>query len=637
MLSRMHLEENVELKRRTAAPRDSTPSTTPGTSPQRTPPLHPQADPSWVADVVGQHGTPVCAEGAAVADAAALLLSSNRTAAVVLSVHAEPIAIFSEGDVLGAYLAETPWPQTVGEWLRRSHDSAPLAPRAIAGNAPLREAASLLLARSSSLGGGARQELVVEGAGGSCGAILSALDLARAACGCPDLAQDSEVPSAATTSALPMHVRGTLPAVSPQCTVKQLLRAAATARQGAVLVADTRGVHALVTPRDLVRAYVRQVPTHDTVQELLAALDIKLERRLIDSSTPAWRAAAVMAEVGSHHLLVTRPERTEVLGAVSALDLACTALGVPLAPSPQTPAGPPTVADAIGRRESPTCPGSNTLSDACDDLIYTGRSAAVVVGEDGEVLGLLTENDLLRAYASGAFWNTHTDVWLRNEMARCPASTLKHLMVEPTASLAEAAALMARQSHGEAACHHLLVKVEGHCTALSSLDVARLLCVFDPEHIVAAGVAVGTAMKPRGALPEIAPGCTLIKAFDVLATSHQNCALVVGLGGAVRGIITPRDVLRAFADHLPGTSSVDGWLRAVGSSLELRTITRDARLADAAAVMAVVGVHHLLVVEAGAEEPVGVVSSLDIAHALASGRQAGTVVRNWHVAGHTPV
>eukprot|EP00933_Yihiella_yeosuensis_P042985 TRINITY_DN37668_c0_g1_i2.p1 TRINITY_DN37668_c0_g1~~TRINITY_DN37668_c0_g1_i2.p1 ORF type:complete len:824 (+),score=178.53 TRINITY_DN37668_c0_g1_i2:111-2474(+) len=230
------------------------------------------------------------------------------------------------------------------------------------------------------------------------------------------------------------------------------------------------------------------------------------------------------------------------------------------------------------------------------------------------------------------------------------------------------------------ACHHLLVRtpeVEVSTTSegegqhqrfrlLSALDIARGMI-----HAAAAGVAagdesarasytaaalsVGQAMKPRAIVPACAVNESLYDAFSTLQDSQQNCALVVGpssvgddeaqepaldvdldeaeegeieaaegerkeeflLTGSVCGIITGADVLRAFSEKQSGkAATVGGWVRGLHVNCSDRTIAANARLAEAAAAMALIGIHHLLVVEPGTPDVIGVISALDIVSAI---------------------
>lgn len=87
---------------------------------------------------------------------------------------------------------------------------------------------------------------------------------------------------------------------------------------------------------------------------------------------------------------------------------------------------------------------------------------------------------------------------------------------------------------------------------------------------------------------------------------------VVGLGDAtdgdtcVWGLVTDRDVVAAAAtDHVHAMSGPS-------TASELATISPRETVRRAAEVMTERGVSHLLVVEPGAERPLGVISTLDV-------------------------
>mmetsp|Transcript_8893 Transcript_8893/g.17834 ORF Transcript_8893/g.17834 Transcript_8893/m.17834 type:complete len:131 (-) Transcript_8893:297-689(-) len=124
-------------------------------------------------------------------------------------------------------------------------------------------------------------------------------------------------------------------------------------------------------------------------------------------------------------------------------------------------------------------------------------------------------------------------------------------------------------------------------------------------------------MKARGALPSVDGAATLGQAFRMLLASKQNCVLVADEkqpGPGVVDVITPRDVLRAFAWQAPRDVVARSWLRQTQRSLWPRVVREDASLVEAAATMVAHGVHHLVVVPPASSEVVlGVISSSDLA------------------------
>jgi len=307
-------------------------------------------------------------------------------------------------------------------------------------------------------------------------------------------------------------------------------------------------------------------------------------------------------------------------------------LGAPAAPCPgrPLPAVPAaSVGCIVGQHGTVKCPGATPLTEVADLLIASDRSAAAIVDEEGNLLGAITENDVVQAYAEGSEFNymVTAAVWLRGGRARCPGALADEAIVTTATPLTEAAGRMRSRALGEGACRHLLVQDEYGALrgVLSSLDLARALCgsgagMEEVDRRVGA-TTVAEVMKPRAALPSCASTGTMEQALKVMLHSHQNCVLVVdmGTGGShMLGVVTPRDALRAFAEHIRLDVSVGHWLRGVRSALAPRMVLPGSWVADAARIMADSSVHHLLVVQPGSEEVVGVISSSDIAHAMGS-------------------
>uniref|UniRef100_A0A7S1MNN4 CBS domain-containing protein n=1 Tax=Alexandrium catenella TaxID=2925 RepID=A0A7S1MNN4_ALECA len=275
---------------------------------------------------------------------------------------------------------------------------------------------------------------------------------------------------------------------------------------------------------------------------------------------------------------------------------------------------PPVVGDVVGQRGTVVCLSRASLSDAVDLLVVHDRTAAGVVDDEGTLQGVLTENDMVLAYGGGLGAATAVRSWLRSGFARMPRAEVPELSVRPSTTLLEAAARMRSHADGETACHHLVVlDEEGRFHGvLSSLDLARAICALQTLR----GARVSEVMKPRRDSLWCGPGETLADALRKMAAAHQNCALVGGEGEVV-GLVTPRDALRAFGDHVPLETQLGSWLRGLRSDWRGRQIGADAQVAEAAGAMAAGSVHHLVAVSAEGEV-VGVVSTLDLARAIAA-------------------
>jgi len=275
----------------------------------------------------------------------------------------------------------------------------------------------------------------------------------------------------------------------------------------------------------------------------------------------------------------------------------------------------PTVGDVASR--AVLIYGGSSLSDVVDSIVYAGHSAGLYIGAGGVAKGILTENDILVAYSDKVHPQNDASIWLKSGKARGPGFLLPMLTVEASMPLIDAATKLAAQRLTHFSCHHLVVEggSSGNHQILSALDIMMALCSGDlgPD---AAGkdATVASVMKSRGSVPEVCGSEPIKVAFDYLLSSEQNCALAVDAGsGFVYGVITPRDALRAYGEHIPEGTTVASWLRGVGASLEPRRMTATAPLVEAVQVMVANKLHHLLVVAPSAgNNVVGVISCLDI-------------------------
>ncbi|CAE8711419.1 unnamed protein product, partial [Polarella glacialis] len=220
---------------------------------------------------------------------------------------------------------------------------------------------------------------------------------------------------------------------------------------------------------------------------------------------------------------------------------------------------------------------------------------------------------------------------------------------------------------------------EQNLRVLSALDVARGMldaaALAEPAggesgraSAVTAALKVSQVMKSRAIVPTCQLSDNLTDAFRMLLDKRQNCAVVVSGGSCmelesntehpqnrvtaasaataekqakgsqeesviddlspVYGIITTADALRAFLEYHTGVrSNLASWIRGIQASpgeAPKRSIPGDASLAAAAQAMATAGVHHLLVLEPRSSAVIGVVSALDVVHAVSSCYMTGT-------------
>jgi CBS domain-containing protein len=267
------------------------------------------------------------------------------------------------------------------------------------------------------------------------------------------------------------------------------------------------------------------------------------------------------------------------------------------------------------------------LGDAASALVASGRTAAAVADADAhaghQIVGLLTENDVMRAFYEGASPEEHLGEWLQSGLARgAPEVAITKLTVRPTATIVEVAERMASNAlSGNCSSHHVLVQQEdGNLLAvLSSLDLMEVLCThasdkqnLDQSPSFSKNLRVKDVMKPRDNVYACPPTSSMKDVLKVLLLTQQNGVLIVDEEG-VYGIITPRDAVRAFSDGEPNSVCVADWMRGLQTGgLANRIISGEATVAEAAALMAARKLQHLIVVPPGDREAIGVLSSLDL-------------------------
>jgi CBS domain-containing protein len=126
---------------------------------------------------------------------------------------------------------------------------------------------------------------------------------------------------------------------------------------------------------------------------------------------------------------------------------------------------------------------------------------------------------------------------------------------------------------------------------------------------------VADAMHPG--LISCAPGLPLRTVARMMATYRVHAVLVSGPGetrgrGGPWGVVSDADLLRAA-----GTGDIDLTTAESAAVTPVRTVATDDDLASAAHLMVEHGSPHLIVVERRSGRPVGVLSTLDVARALA--------------------
>eukprot|EP00930_Biecheleria_cincta_P028155 TRINITY_DN19636_c0_g1_i1.p1 TRINITY_DN19636_c0_g1~~TRINITY_DN19636_c0_g1_i1.p1 ORF type:complete len:750 (-),score=144.85 TRINITY_DN19636_c0_g1_i1:58-2307(-) len=674
-----------------------------------------------VATPVGALG--LCSSDALLADVARLLLSTGQTVAMVVDQAGTPAGLLSENDILVSYLLGSPFDVTVSEWMHGGGGvtfDASVAPSGVAemqfsknitSVAPeqsLRDALPFLTGPVPSGERASFGSLLVRTSAGYGGGVLSHLNVAQAvADGClPDLDVIGEAAATVEDYMTPLEE---VHALTIGFTMQQLLQELLLSPARAVLVVDQVGsLHGLATASDALWAFHERISRSMDPWEIMSVRSgrLGLQSHMIPADVPLRKAAAAMLStqgVGGDACLrdliavdtgtgktigmlspwyLTKEIATRVSTSESAKATQHIQARLPASlqdrPQKRRRAVKPinvTVADIVAQRETATCTPSHTLADAADALAASGRTAVVV--EDGNIAGVLTENDLLSALLEDTPWDCKIESWIRGGHSRLPGFILPGYTVPPTMGLAEAAAemMMTAEEPGGFGCHHLLVcdwsagsKTSGvsslEVRLLSALDIARGMinaetagrgdaassCGCDADAVMeASSITVEEAMKGRIGRNNAVASCDLTdplkKAFKVMHASHQNCALLVDSGTAERvqshsgqeeagdshmideefhgkicGFITTADALQAFSKRVTGDDiTAASWLRRTSHSTPTqRSISADASLSDAALTMAECNVHHLLVRGSAEQGIVGVISALDMVCALGS-------------------
>lgn len=128
---------------------------------------------------------------------------------------------------------------------------------------------------------------------------------------------------------------------------------------------------------------------------------------------------------------------------------------------------------------------------------------------------------------------------------------------------------------------------------------------------------VADVMRPG--VMSCAPDAPLLTVAQTMATHHVHCVVVAGVttddaGGdhLVWGLVSDMDMVRAAEAGIEGHTAADA------ARTEVVTVEPTTSLAEAARLMDEHDSTHLVVTTGG--QPAGVISSLDIAGALAWGR-----------------
>jgi CBS domain-containing protein len=133
-----------------------------------------------------------------------------------------------------------------------------------------------------------------------------------------------------------------------------------------------------------------------------------------------------------------------------------------------------------------------------------------------------------------------------------------------------------------------------------SLGTLRVVDAMHPRLI---------SCDPEAQLRSVARMMATYRVHAILVKEHGDESLP---GGGVCGVVTDTDLLRSAE-----TGDLDERTARSIASAPVPTVTTDQPLASAAEVMLEHGASHLVVVEPHSALPIGVLSTLDIAAALA--------------------
>lgn len=543
------------------------------------------------------------------------------------------VGMLTVNDIMRAYFEGIPSDKQLADWLASGNARAParlLERIVVHPSASLVEVAEKMVGNAVA-GDCACHHIVVNADDGELYGVISSHDLVKELCHHrqhTSLFTDMFAPPDAAEKVGTSTVRDAMKHRErvftglPKDTMKDALRVLLVTQQNSILVVDDVGIYGFITPRDAVKAYADGIPNSVGLAEWLSGRHTNVEDRMIASDALLADAAALMSSKDVDHLVVVHPQGREVVGVLSSLDVVLrTRAHAPILRSMPLWLGP-TVGEVLQEHKHLTelCAQGTTLSQAAEVLASSGRTSLMVSMSAGPAhLGLLTENDIVRAYVDG--WAR--DAAVEDLLTPLHAAVPQHLQVPPSMPLTEAASLMLTATEPGHTCHHLVVRAVtgGWLGIFSALDVARAIHGLSSELDVAkAGadqVLVDMIMKPLAIVPKCKPTDRIRDALCTLDIFGENATLVEDSNG-VHGLITPRCALQALTNGVPRDRCIAAWLQSRQSQDGPREVLLGSPMVDAAAVMAKHSLHHLLVVEARGARPRGVLSSLDVVRGVAS-------------------
>jgi len=230
----------------------------------------------------------------------------------------------------------------------------------------------------------------------------------------------------------------------------------------------------------------------------------------------------------------------------------------------------PRIVELISRPSGQVRPDA-TLGEAAAIMVREGQSSVIVV-DDGRVLGIATEGDILHA--------------MREQ--RSLAQPIGDLMTSPVHSVTADSEF--REAYREAArlgIRHIVV-TDTTGQALGVVSESDFRHHLGPDFFRHLN-DVDTLMDRM--FPRLPPDASLTAALNAMEASHASCAVIVEDKRPV-GILTERDVVRLFlnAEHNPPLSSV--------MTAPAISIRETSSLAEAAQLLDARRIRHLVVVDA---------------------------------------
>lgn len=113
-----------------------------------------------------------------------------------------------------------------------------------------------------------------------------------------------------------------------------------------------------------------------------------------------------------------------------------------------------------------------------------------------------------------------------------------------------------------------------------------------------------------GGVVDCVPETPLREVARLMVEHNVHAVYVHDENGGLLGLVSDLDLVAA------GAVDMDAFTAGTSAVSPIVTVRPDAALADAASLMAIHGIHHLAVID-DRREPIGVVSTLDLARAFA--------------------